>query len=100
MGKIVFWGIVVILVLTAMRMLANRTTARQQPPRESPQPSAAAAKSDRHRPSNHDQAPAARAVEHMVRCAHCGIHLPRSDALLIDGYTWCSQAHALLSVHH
>ncbi len=39
---------------------------------------------------------AARAPEAMVRCAHCGIHLPRSEALLQGGQTWCSQEHARL----
>jgi uncharacterized protein len=34
--------------------------------------------------------------ESMVRCAHCGIHLPRSEALLIQGKTWCSEEHARL----
>ncbi|WP_277404946.1 PP0621 family protein, partial [Achromobacter xylosoxidans] len=40
--------------------------------------------------------PAAGAPEAMVRCAHCGIHLPRSEALLQGGRTWCSQEHARL----
>ncbi|WP_277402936.1 PP0621 family protein, partial [Achromobacter xylosoxidans] len=40
--------------------------------------------------------PAASAPEAMVRCAHCGIHLPRSEALLQGGRTWCSQEHARL----
>jgi uncharacterized protein len=99
-GKIVFWGIVVILVLTAMRMLASQAAARKQRPRERSQSSAGTAGSERHSHSSGDQTTPARAVEQMVRCAHCGIHLPRSDALLIDGHTWCSQGHALLSVRH
>jgi uncharacterized protein len=31
--------------------------------------------------------------EGMVRCAQCGIHLPRSEALLKEGRTYCSTAH-------
>ncbi len=42
------------------------------------------------------RAPAAMPAEQMVRCAHCGIHLPRSEAALIGGRTWCSQEHARL----
>jgi uncharacterized protein len=34
----------------------------------------------------------------MVRCAHCGIHMPRSEAVLSDGKTWCSPEHAKLGV--
>ena len=32
-------------------------------------------------------------AEGMVRCAQCGIHLPRSEALLQSGRTYCSTAH-------
>ena len=36
------------------------------------------------------------APEAMVRCAHCGVHLPRSDALPApDGALYCSAAHRL-----
>jgi uncharacterized protein len=34
--------------------------------------------------------------EAMVQCAHCNIFLPRSEALLTQDETWCSQAHAQL----
>jgi len=48
------------------------------------------------------QAPAARSKsapprrttpENMVACAHCGVHLPRSEALVQDGKFYCSAAH-------
>ena len=29
----------------------------------------------------------------MVRCAHCGVHVPRTRALLQDNNWYCSQAH-------
>jgi uncharacterized protein len=33
-------------------------------------------------------------VEAMLRCAHCGVHLPQSEALLNDqGQPFCSAAH-------
>ncbi|WP_409520000.1 PP0621 family protein [Pulveribacter sp.] len=31
--------------------------------------------------------------EPMVRCARCGVHLPRSQALQQDGRSYCSPAH-------
>ena len=36
------------------------------------------------------------ATEEMVRCAHCGVHLPRRDAL-VGGASglYCSEAHRL-----
>jgi uncharacterized protein len=32
-------------------------------------------------------------TEDMVRCAHCGVHLPRSECILSQGQTFCSPAH-------
>ncbi len=31
--------------------------------------------------------------EDMVRCAHCGVHLPRSESLTAEGKHYCSEAH-------
>lgn len=31
--------------------------------------------------------------ERMVRCAHCGVHLPESDALADGGVHYCNAAH-------
>jgi uncharacterized protein len=31
--------------------------------------------------------------ETMVPCAYCGIHLPRSEALEVDGRYFCGQEH-------
>jgi len=30
----------------------------------------------------------------MVSCAHCGIHLPKSESLLVAGKYYCSTAHS------
>jgi uncharacterized protein len=32
-------------------------------------------------------------LEGMVACAHCGVHLPASEALLTHGRSYCSAAH-------
>lgn len=37
--------------------------------------------------------PAARQPEGMVACAHCGVHLPRSEALQVGALAYCSAAH-------
>ncbi|MHA7598845.1 PP0621 family protein [Alicycliphilus sp. T452] len=29
----------------------------------------------------------------MVRCAHCGVHLPQGEALWADGRSYCCRAH-------
>lgn len=39
--------------------------------------------------------PAAREPEAMVACAHCGLHLPRSDSVSENGAYFCSDAHRL-----
>jgi uncharacterized protein len=36
---------------------------------------------------------ARRGSEDMIACAHCGVHLPRSEALVAGGRAYCSAAH-------
>ncbi len=31
--------------------------------------------------------------EDMVRCAHCGVHLPKSESILSGGNYYCCDAH-------
>ncbi|MFA6120329.1 MAG: PP0621 family protein [Sideroxydans sp.] len=31
--------------------------------------------------------------EDMVRCTQCGVHLPKSEAMLADGKFFCGEAH-------
>lgn len=80
MGKLLFWVVLIIAVLfvarIAARMAAAKQAGAQQGARRS-QPASAAPK-----------------PEAMVRCARCGIHLPRSEAVLQNGLTWCSAEHA------
>jgi uncharacterized protein len=49
----------------------------------------------RTRRSTRQDAPASaeRAPEEMVACAHCGVHLPRSEALHSGRLAYCSAAH-------
>ena len=32
-------------------------------------------------------------VEDMVRCVHCGVHLPKHEGILADNKYYCSEAH-------
>lgn len=34
--------------------------------------------------------------EDMVRCAQCGVHLPKSESLTVQGNFFCSDAHRRL----
>lgn len=39
------------------------------------------------------QAPAQQGPEDMVRCAECGVHLPRSESIMSQGEFFCSDEH-------
>lgn len=41
--------------------------------------------------------PKGKAVEQMVTCAHCGVHLPESESLASDGKYFCSEEHRRLA---
>ncbi|CAB3652130.1 PP0621 family protein [Achromobacter insolitus] len=82
MGKLLFWIVLIILVLFVARLAGRMAAARQAGAQ-----GAKKARTDARGP---------KPLESMVRCAHCGIHLPRSEALLQNGQTWCSAEHARL----
>lgn len=85
MGKLIFWAVVILAVLLVARILARHQQQNTTTPRAEPLP-------------RKGSAPTMDQPETMVRCAHCGIHLPRSEALLLNGETWCSSEHAKLGV--
>ena len=35
----------------------------------------------------------AESAEDMVRCTHCGVHLPKHESLTSGGYYFCNEAH-------
>ena len=76
MGKVLLWLVIILAALTVARIISRQSAARKNP----------------HTASK----TAAQKPEAMVRCEHCGIHLPRSEALLLGGKTWCSSEHAKL----
>lgn len=88
MGKFLFWAVVILGALFAARLLAAHNRKNNTPPAAPPtRPDGSAAVK-----GNDANA------EPMVRCAHCGIHMPRSEAVLSDGKTWCSTEHAKLGL--
>lgn len=40
-----------------------------------------------------DRPPQAGGAEDMVRCAQCGVHLPRGESLTVGGHFYCSAEH-------
>jgi len=45
-------------------------------------------------PAPHRPPPTALTLVQMVPCAHCGMHVPQSEAVQRDGHSYCSAAHA------
>ncbi|HET9403533.1 MAG TPA: PP0621 family protein [Burkholderiales bacterium] len=50
-------------------------------------------KSYRRRVDRSNSAPPAAAGEDMVQCAHCGVHLPRSESITTQGHFFCTAEH-------
>jgi uncharacterized protein len=67
--------IVVVAVVGLVWLLFGRVTRKDGPPRGGARGNAVGS------------------AEDMVACAHCGVHLPRSEALAARGLHYCSAAH-------
>ena len=80
MGKLLLWAIIILAVLFVSRILTHQKAQARQA-------------ADRRRADD-----ARAASETMVRCAHCRIYLPRSEAFQSQGKTWCSPEHARLGL--
>ncbi|MBW6495363.1 MAG: hypothetical protein K0B16_12575 [Burkholderiaceae bacterium] len=73
MGKLVFWAAVIALAYGAMKFLA-----RSQRRGDAAQRGAAAG---------------GKTSEAMLQCAHCGVHVPSSEALFSGTRAYCCSAH-------
>ena len=76
MAKLLLWVVVIIAALFITRLFTHKKALSAR--------------------TNRPPAPAPKGAEKMVRCAHCGIYLPRSEALMSNNHTWCSLEHAKL----
>ena len=72
MAKILLVVVVIVAVYFIVRAYARALAAKQQP--------------------NSEQKPA----EDMVQCAHCGVHLPRSESHASGAKFFCSEDHLRL----
>jgi len=68
MGKLLFIALMVAVLWAIVRLFGK--TAASRPPRP--------------------------AVEDMVRCVHCGVHVPRSEGYSSGGEFFCSEEHLRL----
>lgn len=71
MSKYLLVTLVLLIAVTVWRHKHRKTIQQKQ-----------------HRPSRKGSPPQA-----MVRCAHCGVHLPQADASDANGHFFCSPAH-------
>lgn len=71
MWKLIFWAIVIGLVIQAIKRNLNAKANRT-------------AENNKVAEAN---------IENMVECDQCHVHLPRSEAFLVEGKFYCSQAH-------
>jgi uncharacterized protein len=76
MGKLLFWIIVVAAVYFGYRLFLVSQRRTERAARQ------AASKRERDEQG-----------EPMLRCAHCGVHLPQSEAVVHGGQNFCSIAH-------
>jgi uncharacterized protein len=79
--KFLTWLLIILAALMFSRLFNARQAAARRATSQPAQPARTAG-----------------GAEPMVRCAHCGIYMPRSEALLIGRQTWCSEEHARLGI--
>lgn len=79
MGKILSWLVLGLLGYLAWRLMAalQRKAARRMSSQQGDRPAPGTALRD----------------ERIVPCAHCGVHVPASEAVTDGGLSFCSSAH-------
>jgi uncharacterized protein len=96
-GKVLVWAVIVLAVMMVARLLGLQKTPRNGAgPGRSGASSGSASRSGTSSQAS-SKTPAAKTpkeLEHMVRCEHCQIYLPRSEALMAGGHIFCSRDHA------
>lgn len=79
MWRLIFIGLIIFLIIYVIKRGLRQPDAPQTEEKKSENYS-------EHKSQNNE-------VEDMVQCTHCAIHLPRSEAFLVDGKIYCSRAH-------
>lgn len=80
MAKFLLWAVIILAVLFVSRLINAQKAQTRQAARRGTQPAA-------------DDAGDA-----MVRCVHCHIYLPRAEAYMSHGQTYCCAEHARLGL--
>ena len=77
MGRILFFILIAVLFLWLISSYRRALKKRQEEARKG-------------------SGPATIEGEDMVRCVHCGVHLPRSESITSEGKFFCSDEHRRL----
>jgi len=86
MSKVLFWVVVILVGLLAMRLAARHAAHRNQPRQRT-----------KSRPKSAPRTGAPRKqAETIVQCDYCGVHVPANEAIHSLGKHWCSVEHARL----
>ena len=72
MGKLLFWVVVVGVIWIAIKFAQASARRVSGSARDAPTPEGG---------------------EPMVRCAHCGVHVPHSESVTVGALHYCSDAH-------
>ena len=74
MWRFIFFALVVYLLIVAFKR-SNHTSKNDE------------------KEIKKNSSPKEQDIEDMVQCANCKVHLPRSDAFLVNGNFYCCKAH-------
>ncbi|MES2012786.1 MAG: PP0621 family protein [Pseudomonadota bacterium] len=77
MWKLIFLGLIIWFAILFLKRVMNQSSSSHQN------------KSSNRSPSDESGSE----TEDMVQCATCAVHLPRSEAFMINGSFYCSKAH-------
>lgn len=75
MGRLLFFVLIAVLVFWVVRSYRRGLKKRQE---------------------DADKEPPSIEGEDMVRCTHCGVHLPKSESILSEDKFFCSDEHRRL----
>jgi K+ transporter len=76
MLRLIILGLLIYLVIVAFKRGSNQIGSKSK---------------DKNIPM--DSPASEKEIENMVQCAACAVHLPRSEAFLVNGSFYCSKSH-------
>ncbi len=96
MGKILFWlGVIAVIwiAFTFVQASARRTARAEQDAQRARESGAGRGAEGAGRGDGRGGSRGESRGEIMVRCAHCGVHLPQSEALSTGALHYCTPEH-------